>query len=161
MKKMYKIFGAVAIIGLFLLGSIASTSMAKNQQLTSEEEEEILVPSEPPEEPQGVIPADLFTLTVDRQPITQKIRYTVINQGMGCAWMPYYVHLHVDGILNGDDNMLVWGPVLPGPEFAKSFVSRICLAGHIPRYTTIDLDITNKVFEGLLGEGNNHFGGYV
>jgi len=32
MKKIYKIFGAVAIIGLFLLGSIASTSMAAPRQ---------------------------------------------------------------------------------------------------------------------------------
>jgi len=32
MKKIYKIFGAVAIIGLFLLSSVASTSMAAPRQ---------------------------------------------------------------------------------------------------------------------------------
>ena len=53
MKKMYKIFGAVAIIGLFLLGSVASTSMAApRQQNPVVQQEESLQRQAQPQQPQ-------------------------------------------------------------------------------------------------------------
>ena len=53
MKKMYKIFGAVAIIGLFLLGSVASTSVAApRQQNPVVQQEESLQRQAQPQQPQ-------------------------------------------------------------------------------------------------------------
>jgi len=42
MKKMYKIFGAVAIIGLFLLSSIASTSLAKRGAIGQKQSSQVM-----------------------------------------------------------------------------------------------------------------------
>ncbi len=159
MNKMYKLFGAVAIIGLFLIGSMSTVLAASQDQV--EVKSQPAVPDAEPQspEPLGIIPADLYMTAIYRRPVTQIVLVDVINQGLGCAWMPWRLHVYVTGIFNGDWAPLVIGPVFPSQ--IKTFSSPICLAGSIPRYTTVTLDETNNVFEGILGELNNQWSGFV
>ena len=144
MNKIYKLFGAAAVVGLFLFGS-ALTVLAEPQQQDPQ--------------PLGILPADLYQVGIHKKPITQAILVDVINQGIGCAWMPWKMHIYVTGIANGDDTFWCYGPIFSGQ--VKTFESRICLGGTIPRYTTVTLDVTNLVFEGILGELNNDWAGFV
>jgi hypothetical protein len=148
MNKIYKIFGAAAILGLFMIGSTLTVFAAPSE----------VQPQVPPE-PLGIIPADLYQTGIHKKPIAQNVLVDVINQGVGCAWMPWKMHIHVEGIANGDDTFFCYGPVFSGQ--VKTFESRICLAGSIPRYTIVNLDVTNLVFEGILGELNNDWSGFL
>ena len=165
MKKISKILGAAAMVLLFLVSAVASTSLAATeapQFETSEEETQFETsdPADPDEEPAGIIPADLVIVEVGKQFGTGKLYVTIANDGMGVAWLPYWTHMHVNGIANGEQNILcLFGPRFPGQ--AKTYVSRIGLAGLPPRYTIVIIDYTNLVFEGIRGEGNNEFYGYV
>jgi hypothetical protein len=165
MKKISKILGAAAIVVLFLVSAVASTSLAATQapQFETSEEEtqfETSDPVDPDEEPQGIIPADLVPVKVGKQMGTGKLYVTIANKGLGIAWLPYFTHMKVNGIANGQQNLLcLFGPRFPGQ--AKTYTSRIQLAGTIPRYTLVIVDYTNIIFEGIFGEGNNKWTGYV
>ena len=159
MKKVSKILGAAAIVVLFLVSAVASTSLAATQA-PAEELELQAEPADPDGEPLGIIPADLIIVDVGKQLGTGKVYVTIANDGFGIAWMPYMTHIHVNGIANGEQNLLcLFGPRFPGQ--AQTYVSRILLAGTIPRYTKVIVDYTNMVFEGIFGEGNNEWTGYL
>ena len=164
MKKMYKIFGAVAIIGLFLLSSVASTSMAITEdpepETSTEIEPDFELSTEPGDgEPEGIIPADLFITDVGKR-IGGQVYVTVVNQGMGIAWLPYRIHIYVAGLANPEDDILCFfGPRLPGA--ATTYHSKLFVGGTLPRYTRVIVDYTNNIFEGIFGENNNVWTGYL
>ena len=166
MKKISKILGAAAIVLLFLVSAVASTSLAATEdpefEMGAEPADGELQsdPVDPDEEPLGIIPADLVIVEVGKQLGTGKLYVTIANSGLGIAWLPYFTHMKVNGIANGQQNLLcLFGPRFPGQ--AKTYVSRILLAGTIPRYTLVIVDYTDIIFEGFRGEGNNEWTGYV
>lgn len=153
MNKIYKIFGAAAIVGLFMLGSALTVLAAPQEgQGISQPAQQV-----PPGE-EGLIPANLAFVDVD--PITKtntlSIKVTVQNKGFGCAWMPWKMHIVVDKLLfkNPEDTFWCYGPVFP--TVIKTFESKNGLADIIPRHVEVWLDITNLVFEGFLGETDNY-----
>jgi len=144
MKNISKLFGAAAIVGLFMLGSTLTVFAADT------------APADPPQ-PLGIIPSDLRY--VPDNPIVKttalRIKVTVYNNGPGCAWMPWQMHIVVDKLLYKDqDTFTCYGPVFP--QGVKSFESKAGLGDIILRHTEVWLDATNTVWEGLLGETNNY-----
>jgi hypothetical protein len=168
MKKISKILGAAAIVVLFLVSAVASTSLAATQapQFETGEEQTQAEPevSTPPDsEPLGIIPADLRFVKpnpVIKMPVNDgyKILVTVKNAGFGCIWMPWKMHITVSGI--GLNKIWCWGPFFHGK--AKTYTSTIIFPNStLPRLTQVQLDATDLVNEGILGELNNYWCGYL
>jgi len=155
MNKMYKLFGAVAIVALFFIGT-ASTGLSAIK-------EEQTVGSEPSggEEPLGIIiPADLVLTGISKQAGTQKLVLTVTNQGSGPVLVPIYaMHVWVAGIMNGPENFLALGLMLPGQS--RTYTTRWFIGGTLPRQYQIVLDTTDVVNEGLFGGEDNTFNGFI
>ena len=150
MKKMYKIFGAVAIIGLFLLGSIASTSMAGEP--AQEPVKEGAIPSEPPEEPEGFIfGSDLEATEIYEQ--GTRVKVTVTNHGIGFCIGLYQIKVHVAGFVNPDDIIEARGPWFP--HTSRTFTTRAFTASVLGRTARIEVDYGNDIWEGIGGNLNN------
>jgi len=156
-KNMYKIFGAAAIIGLFLISSIASTSLAaiiedtKSYEAVTESGELQSVSEEEPE--LGLIFPDLKPIAARKQ--AGKIVVTVKNLGLGLVnpLKTYTIHVTVHKLF--DEHVYIErcrGPVLPGrtKEFSTGSIS-----GLYSR-VTVDVDCYNDIFEGFLGGERNN-----
>jgi len=155
MKKMYKIFGAISIIGLFLLGSIASTSMARDQPQMPEVKEgegELLIPSEPPEEPQGFIFGSDLEAT-DIYEFGTRVKVEVTNHGLGFCFGKYQIKVHVAGIVNPDDIIEARGPWFP--HTSRTFTTRAFTASLLGRTASIKVDYKDDIWEGIGGNSNN------
>ncbi len=157
MKNLYKILGATAFIALLLVGSIVVAAPAQQQSV---EEQSLGLQSEPvdPEQPLGIIPSDIILVHVDKTVLDQ-IEVTVKNNGPGFAWAAYTVHVHINGILNGDDDIENIRTISPGSTATKR--TRPFVGGIVGRSYTIKVDYTHKVWEGFLGEIRNTYYGIV
>jgi hypothetical protein len=169
MKKISKILGAAAIVLLFLVSAVASTSLAATEapQFETSEEETQFETSDPADpddgEPLGIIPADLSFVKpnhITKMPVSggYKLLVTVENSGFGCIWMPWKMHITVSGV--GLNKIWCWGPVFHGR--AKTFTSTIVFPNStLPRLTQVQLDVTDLVNEGIFGELNNYCYSYI
>ncbi|MCX6668044.1 MAG: hypothetical protein NTV74_07425 [Euryarchaeota archaeon] len=150
MNKIYKIFGAAAIVGLFMIGSALTVFAAPPQEQ----------PQVQGGEPLGILPSDLVMIGLEKD-FLDRVVVTVKNQGPGFAWSPYKIKVHVNGILNGDDMIDAWGPIIPGASTV--YKTRPFVGGIIGRLCIIDIDYDStggfgNVWEGLKGEGRyNHY----
>jgi hypothetical protein len=154
MNKIYKIFGAVAIIGLFAICSM-STGLAAPQAAQ---------PQQSPE-PLGIIPADLVFQGRPQKDLLDRIHVYVRNDGPGFAWMPYVIKVHVTGIFNGDDLIEGCFNIIPGGQTTE-YVTRPFVGGLLGRTATVTLDYSpgpgfGRVWEGFLGETNNAWVGIL
>ena len=163
MKKISKILGAAAMVLLFLVSTVASTSLAVTQNSPEQLQSEPEVSTPPDSEPLGILPADLSFVKpnhITKMPVSEgyKILVTVENSGFGCIWMPWKMHITVSGV--GLNKIWCWGPVFHGK--AKTFTSTIVFPNStLPRFTQVQLDVTDLVNEGILGELNNYWCGYL
>ncbi len=156
MKKIYKILGATALIALLLVGSIVVAAPPAQQP---EAEQSLELQSEPADpEPLGIIGSDLVMIDIDKTVLDQ-IKVTVKNNGPGLAWSKYTVHVHINGILNGDDDLENCRTILPGTT--RTYITRPFVGGIIGRGYEVNVDYNKNVWEGFLGELNNRYTGIV
>jgi len=163
MKNVYKILGAAGLISLLLFASIVVAAPAQQQPVgeqSLELEQALKLESEPvdPEQPLGIFPSDIILIDVQKTALDQ-IEVTVKNNGPGFAWAAYTVHVHINGIANGDDDIENIRTISPGSTATKR--TRPFVGGIVGRGYVIKVDYTNKVWEGFFGELNNRYTGIV
>jgi len=162
-KNMYKIFGAAAIIGLFLISSIASTSLAakakdaKSYGPVMESRE--LEPVDPAEPTIGLFFPDLVITDMEAIKCAgvgqAKVRVIAKNTGR-TIFLPQLVvlNVYVNGIDYSED-IPHWNLWLRGQEKEFETSTFTWGVGYPRRRVTSTIDYEDSIYEGLLGEFNN------
>ena len=169
MKKMYKIFGAIAIIGLFLLSSIASTSgrLAMSTPavekedcilMTDEQEAEFGVSTEPGAEPaQAFFFPDLIPWSVNVEiSLTKKTMVLGIkNDGRSMLYYNFNSHAEIQKIGENIHKDYTCRGFLWLRGQMRYFRVKIPWAIYLNHDVKINVDDKEQIFEGL-GEINNN-----
>ena len=170
MKKIYKIFGAAAIIGLFLLSSISSISMAASmkgekqavQQVQyvesgyelMEMEEQIGVSAEPE---MAIFFPDLipWSCTVETRITGKYLVVGIKNDGRGLLYYNFNTHAEIHKLGDNVHKDIACAGILWFRGQIKYFDVKVPVSLVLSHDVEIDVDDKDQIFEGL-GEINNH-----
>ena len=165
MKKISKILGATAIVGLFLLSAVASTSLALTEEpagelelsdggcelMTDEEEKEYGI------QPSGIILfPDLIPTGVSVSRVGAKyIKITIANEGRSMFYASFYTHFEVKRLGQDYSDSIKCKAWIWLKDTTRTFSIRLKDTIVGKHYVEVEVDSLNQIFEGFMGEWNN------